>query len=662
MRERTGFPEWRKVSDWLNKTVCAPYPEPEIVKLPDIKNPEIPALSCYEGIADDSFWEFFPHRDLPHKAESKVNVTTLKKKIFAAKDKMAKSEFIRAKKLLKTLQTGAESFQKSPLPPVSTRNAASTGTYGRHLTDTIATWVKKGFVAGPFSTPPVPGFRVNPLGVVVRNGKARPILNMSGPIGASFNDNVEEARMEKLHMGTAKEFSFLLKDAGVGAKFSKFDIQDAYKLIPARTEDYRLQGFQWLGKYFVELKLSFGGKPSPTNFDNLGKTKDLLVCLETRTPRFRVPRALDDSPCVASVNSGMVERFSEEMKRLCGELNIPLAENCPRAEKAFELVTRGTVLGIGFDSSNMSWFLPKEKADKIIRRCLDAAKASYMDLKQVQKLMGSINDFSQLCPLLKPHKRSGNCLLAKFGGNDRILMHVPEDLKEDLRVIAKVAESARSGLPIAEGLDKPGLEALTFYSDAAGASFSLVNGQRHYHDNAGKGVSCIGGDDVNKIWGWSRLSWPEGLLTQIRDEKGSWFGSKTATLEAVGLIIPFIVFPEVVAGKHLVFKVDNAAVMWGWQSGYIKNDKTATEILKAVRYLGGFLGATIFVQHVGRMSDDMASLADELSRRSWSKNHRFSEALDRAEFRPTEGFLSRWLKDPCSGEDLLQGLLGELLS
>ena len=54
-----GFPEWRKVSDWLNKTISAPYPEPETVKLPDIKNPEIPALNDYEGIADDSFWKFF---------------------------------------------------------------------------------------------------------------------------------------------------------------------------------------------------------------------------------------------------------------------------------------------------------------------------------------------------------------------------------------------------------------------------------------------------------------------------------------------------------------------------------------------------------------------------------------------------------------------------
>ena len=201
--------------------------------MPGIKNPEIPTLERYDGIASDSFWEKFPKKDIPFRAETKVNVTSLKKKILPAKNKMSRTEFNRAKRLIKNLQNGAESFQRSPLPPISTKNAASTNTYGQILTDTIATWVKKGFVAGPFDTPPVPGFRVNPLGVVVRNGKARPILNMSGPIGASFNDNVAEEKMERLHMGTAKEFSFLLRDAGVGANFSKLSIQDAYRLVPA---------------------------------------------------------------------------------------------------------------------------------------------------------------------------------------------------------------------------------------------------------------------------------------------------------------------------------------------------------------------------------------------------------------------------------------------
>ena len=205
---------------------------------------------------------------------------------------------------------------------------------------------------------------------------------------------------------------------------------------------------------------------------------------------------MDDSPCVASASSGIVKFFSKEMRKVCEELNIPLAENCPKSEKAFENVTRGTVLGIGFDSTDLSWFLPKEKADKIIRRCLDAASATYLDLHQVQKLMGSVNDLAQMCPPLKPHKRSGNRMLAKFRGNDKILGHVSEELKEDLHIIAKVAESARTRLPIAEKVGKPGLEAMVFYSDAAGASFSVIRGQRCYHDNVGKGVSCIGGENV----------------------------------------------------------------------------------------------------------------------------------------------------------------------
>ena len=90
--------------------------------MPDIKNPELPVLDSYEGVANDSFWEKFPKKDLPLQAETKVNVTSLKKKILSAKNKMSRTEFNRAKRLLRNLQSGAESFQRSSLPPISTRN------------------------------------------------------------------------------------------------------------------------------------------------------------------------------------------------------------------------------------------------------------------------------------------------------------------------------------------------------------------------------------------------------------------------------------------------------------------------------------------------------------------------------------------------------------
>ena len=131
-----------------------------------------------------------PKRQLPSAVKSKVNVLALKKNILKVKDKMARSEMKRAKKLISDLKDGAEAYQILYLPPISTPNARSAFDHGAVLTDTVCTWVKKGFVAGPFDTPPVPGFRGNQLAVVPRNGKIRPILNLSSLKGGSFNDTV----------------------------------------------------------------------------------------------------------------------------------------------------------------------------------------------------------------------------------------------------------------------------------------------------------------------------------------------------------------------------------------------------------------------------------------------------------------------------------------
>ena len=367
------------------------------------------------------------------------------------------------------------------------------------MTDTIATWIKKGFVAGPFDSPPMPGFRANPLGVVNRNGKIRPILNMSGPKGASFNDNVDRPKLERLHMGTAKSFGTALKHAGKDAIFSKFDIQDAYKLMPAKPEDYRLQGFTWLGKYFIETRQSFGGVPSPCNFDRLNKTKDTVICLRSGTPRGAVFRALDDSPCVGPKDSNITADFTSSMKKFCQSTNIPLAPNCPSADKAFEMKNKGIVLGIGFDSRDLTWFLAPAKAEKVMRRCWKAIRSSHVDLEQMQQLMGTINDLAQMCPLLKFHKRAGNALVRQFAGNRNEVRMVTEELRKELAVIAKVAESSVKGLPIAAEPSQPPLAAVMCYTDAAGASFSMVRGERCYHGNEGRGVSCIIGESVSNV-------------------------------------------------------------------------------------------------------------------------------------------------------------------
>ena len=91
----------------------------------------------------------------------------------------------------------------------------------------------------------------------------------------------------------------------------------------------------------------------------------------------------------------------------------------------------------------------------------------------------------------------------------------------------------------------------------------------------------------------------------------------------------------------------------------MKNDSTASEILKSAQYLAGFLGATIFVDHVGRMSDDLAGLADELSRKEISTKASGAKALQCAEFRKVDSILLSWLENPCE-KSLCRDLLSEM--
>ena len=63
----------------------------------------------------------------------------------------------------------------------------------------------------------------------------------------------------------------------------------------------------------------------------------------------------------------------------------------------------------------------------------------------MKQLMESVNAVGPMC-------RSGNTLLASFGGNEMILKMVPDGLKTDLIAIAKIVNSAKGGFPKAENL------------------------------------------------------------------------------------------------------------------------------------------------------------------------------------------------------------------
>ena len=102
------------------------------------------------------------------------------------------------------------------------------------------------------------------------------------------------------------------------------------------------------------------------------------------------------------------------------------------------------------------------------------------------------------------------------------------------------------------------------------------------------------------------------------------------------------------------------AVLFGWYNGYVKNDKSASEVLKSVHYLSSLTVTTVNVEHVDRVSDDMAEVADKLSRRSFSSNEEAVEALKKGEKGTVSGFILEWLKNPCGKCDLSSNLMKEM--
>jgi hypothetical protein len=267
-------------------------------------------LPDYDKIPDESFWKVFPSH-YPTAVYSPVNIEKLENLIKICWYDWTDSERLTAQKALSRVKGEIPVKFTHELPGINERNAKSAIENGAQMTDALADWILKKFVAGPFGEPPFKKFRSNPLMAVVQKTKVRPILNLSSPSGASFNDAVVPESVDKLKMCSAKMFADSLIKAGRNAVIAKPDIRDAYKLIPNPVPQWRLYGFTWLGKLFFDSTTVFGSAAAPASFDPLPETTVNITCTLSGTPRKWVNRQLDDVPVVSPEGSKITESFFE---------------------------------------------------------------------------------------------------------------------------------------------------------------------------------------------------------------------------------------------------------------------------------------------------------------------------------------------------------------
>ncbi len=78
-------------------------------------------------------------------------------------------------------------------------------------------------------------------------------------------------------------------------------VQDQHqrRIVPARLEDLRLEGFSLLDKFFVETRMIFGAVALVCNFDIVGSVPYLLAKIESGIPSSLVCGAVDDVTAIS---------------------------------------------------------------------------------------------------------------------------------------------------------------------------------------------------------------------------------------------------------------------------------------------------------------------------------------------------------------------------
>jgi len=293
----------------------------------------------------------------------------------------------KATNLLKYLREGASLHFKDrdpdPLPSLASswcRNLPSSVTEEQQvkILKDIKDEVTLGRRAGPFTSCPSPLLCVSPLGTTPKKNttKLRIIHHLSYPRSGSrpsVNSLIGDLECKLL------KFDDTLKavaKAGRGCLLAKFDIKDAFKLIPVRPNLQLALGMFIFGYYFVERVLPFGLKSAPAIFEWFSSAIEAIIKFKGINTFFHY---LDDFLLLTFSNVANVQY--ELVLSTFKYLGVPLSE-----PKLAPPSTRIEFLGRIIDTDKMTAELPEDKLIRYrenARRLAQKGEASVDELATV---------------------------------------------------------------------------------------------------------------------------------------------------------------------------------------------------------------------------------------------------------------------------------------
>ena len=602
----------------------------------------LPRLTDYKGNPGQQFWDKFPINLVADEA-SLIKVD----KLYELGSKLGTVDQDRLEKACKDLRHGADIGCKGAVRgPSRSTNAASAFEHPEQVTDAVATWAVKRFVYGPVPLGLVPvDAKVN--GIMVRpkpDGGVRIILNMSAPVGNCVNEGINNDEFPA-KMSSTRKWLEVLEKAGRQCLIMKMDWADAYKHIRVRKEDRKLQWFSWLGMYFMELCLIFGTVSSVGIYDRVAKVVLEIVLGLSRFNKELICQHLDDVCAAAPAGSTTLHVFEDTYRKVAAQVGVKLAPS-DDPEKAFSPCTKGTVLGVTYDTMNWTWQIPPAKVARLVHQIHAALEADQLRQDEIWSMAGRIMHYA---PLVPAGRFNLNYIIraSSVSEDRRFMVEVTAAMKRQLYfwLLMIRVSSGLAMIPAAEG--KWPAWTRECYTDAAGGSMEGV----------GRGAGC-----VSQEW-WAYVPWGKKINCGVKAEDGKKLSRKLSALELVGPLICVAAGQDWCRNRPVRIWVDNFGSVQIWQKGYSNCCPLCTTLVKAISTVAAGLGCRVTLEKIRRCSSTGAVLADALSKADFNAFRRVAG---------TDGWplqvapalvpvtILQWIENPVSNDELGAEILREL--
>lgn len=419
-------------------------------------------------------------------------------------------------------------IQSPPAHSFICKNLRSALANPEAVTAAIQEEVRKGYLIGPFDTPPFPKFRISPIGIVEKkySTKKRIIVDLSAPHDDDDNPSLNELiPKENFSLSYVKidDAIKVIQEFGSASWLCKTDIVDAFKLLPIHPSLWHLHGIQWNSRFYFYVRLVFGSRSSPKIFDTLSTA----ICW-IATHNYGIDpllHLLDDFLCIDRPDHDG-ERFMALLSLVFNRLQVPIAPH-----KTVGPTHVLEYLGVILDTEKMEARLPADKLERLQTLLQTFLNRRTCTKREAMSLLGHLSFASRV---IVPGRTFLSRIIEAIKSVKLLHHHIrlSSEFKADLRMWSIFLSNWNGISLFLEGSATPASD-MELYTDA-----SSTIGFGGYYQGA-----------------WFQGHWPSDLQLNLEDKLSMAF------MELYPIIVSACLWGHTWTRKRVLFHCDNQATV-----------------------------------------------------------------------------------------------------